>query len=613
MAVYKPYRLTCKCGATVEAQMAESVNAGRFPAVRKAILERRFHRATCGRCDRVLTLERPFFYTDLPRGVIYHVLPRRERHHWKSASQRLDRAAGFVPNAILDSKGRQLRVVFGMEELREKLVAQDAGLDDRLLELLKVLLVYEHPFLLRTRRLNLTLDSAGREELGFVASHEHTGRMYRARMPRWIVEGLAQRKNEVREWARKAHPRNPLFGLGDHWVSMMRWAPVVPALDLLESFAKSVREGEQLDVGSPEFKRMLSTLPRGSQLPDWAKRDLHTLFGYVKQHGPAKLQDELFEIRFGVELEDDWARNQNLDDIETLWQLLKDLPDTNVEGNTALDEILLESGGGGWYDRDVIGIGSAELSHRERFEDVMRHEVGHAVQQQNEQLVGDWLRARFGWHVFQATEAGVDEWVGLMGGWGGISATQRREVRGYLQKALGPGSSWRPGPMPAAPADHPWNAADFGPRLAYEQTGADWYLHYDDWYRHDGKAFFLNFWYAQLMAVDETTIDLIHEMPDDYAAMSDWEFFAELYALYYDLDDPKRGVIPADVADWMQDNVGTPAPGGAPHATRRTRGPSDHVRPSRPGTARRPSGGASTGGGANRAPRKGSRGRRGKR
>jgi hypothetical protein len=40
---------------------------------------------------------------------------------------------------------RSLRVVFGLDELQEKLAAQDAGLDDRALELLKVLLVYEQP------------------------------------------------------------------------------------------------------------------------------------------------------------------------------------------------------------------------------------------------------------------------------------------------------------------------------------------------------------------------------------------------------------------------------------------------------------------------------------
>jgi hypothetical protein len=46
--------------------------------------------------------------------------------------------------------------------------------------------------------------------------------------------------------------------------------------------------------------------------------------------------------------------------------------------------------------------------------------------------------------------------------------------------------------------------------------------------------------------------------------MSHFEFFAEVYALYYDLDDPQRPAIPADVAQWLDDHIGAPAPAGAP-------------------------------------------------
>jgi hypothetical protein len=38
--------------------------------------------------------------------------------------------------------------------------------------------------------------------------------------------------------------------------------------------------------------------------------------------------------------------------------------------------------------------------------------------------------------------------------------------------------------------------------------------------------------------------------------MSYWEFFAEIYALYYDYDDPKRKAIPKTVAKWLEENIG---------------------------------------------------------
>ena len=63
------------------------------------------------------------------------------------------------------------------------------------------------------------------------------------------------------------------------------------------------------------------------------------------------------------------------------------------------------------------------------------------------------------------------------------------------------------------------------------------------------------------MVVNESALDLIQDMPSSYAAMSHFEFFAELYALFYDLDDPQRPIIPNDVVDWLSQNIGTPEPG----------------------------------------------------
>jgi hypothetical protein len=45
-------------------------------------------------------------------------------------------------------------------------------------------------------------------------------------------------------------------------------------------------------------------------------------------------------------------------------------------------------------------------------------------------------------------------------------------------------------------------------------------------------------------------------MPSAYAAMSHFEFFAELYALYHDVDNPAgRQRIPAEMATWLAQNT----------------------------------------------------------
>lgn len=557
MAVFHTHTVHCRCGAALDVLLADSINIQRSPAMRERILREELHRARCASCGRVMTVEKPFFYTDLVRGCLFKVLARGERHTWKEASRHVEAADGFIAQGLPEQGRPTLRVVFGMDELREKLVAQDAGLDDRVVELVKVLLIADHPILLRRPRLRLVLREASATALEFSAAYEHDAKRFRASFPRDLAREIAAAPGALHAWTRRAH-KEDLFKLPDHWVNLWRWSPQPSALSALRGYAEQLDLGATIDPRTKAFGRMLDGLPRGNHLPSWAKRDLQKLFGFARSRADGELQDRLFEIRFGVELEDDWATNNDETDIDTLWKLLRDLPDSNVEGNTKLNEILLDSGGGGGYEfaSHDISIGSEELRDREGFEDVVRHEVGHAVHEKKKLDVDKWLSSRFGWRMFEASDAGIDAWVELMGGWGAVAGSERRQCRAALRSVLGDGSSWTPGPRPHLPSTHAWNAATFGPRLAYEKTGRDWFVNYATWHRAAGRAFFLNYWYATLVAVDVETLDLVARMPDAYASMSPLEFFAELYALYYDLDDPKRDAIPVDVVTWMKKHIG---------------------------------------------------------
>ena len=562
MAVFHPCAIRCVCGNPITVQLAKSINVTRAPAFRAHILAGEFHRAACPACSRNFTVETTFYYTDFARNSLFKVLPRGDRHTWRHASGEVEKASSYIPPTVMVDAGRTLRVVFGMDELREKLVAQDAGLDDRVLELLKVLLIYEHPVLLRSARLRLTLNHVTQENLEFRANYEHSARTFSIQVPSTVAEHISGAPETLSNWVAAAHENNIFKLKNDHWVNIWRWSPQPGALEQLKSTANDIRTGKPVNAGNRQFKSMLARLPKGSHLPPWAKQDLRVLFEYAKRENLQALQDTLFEIRFDIKLEDDWAQNDDGNDIDTLWKLLKDLPDTNIEGNTRIRELLLDNGkGGGWYqpDSNDIAIGELELGDQESFEDTVRHEVGHAVYEQKHEVVDAWLTSAFGWREFKATVAGVNEWVGLMGGWGDLTITQQRDVYDALTSScIGQGSSWDPGPAPILPPDHPWHGAGFGPRLAYEQTPSAWYEAHGTWYRSHGKAFFLNYWYGTFMVVDEHTLSLVDNMPQSYASMSPFEFFAELYALYFDLDDTKRSNLPEPVVTWFKENIGTP-------------------------------------------------------
>ncbi|HYQ42443.1 MAG TPA: CpXC domain-containing protein [Polyangiaceae bacterium] len=564
MAVFRQHTVSCACGEVFKVALADSINVKRSPSARDAILRGELHRSRCPRCKQLMAIEKPFYYTDLSRNDLFKVLPRGERHTWTRASRQLDAAASLVPEGL--SRGsRRLRVVFGLDELREKLVAEDAGFDDRVVELLKVLVVYEHPVLIRRPRLRLTLESIGKRQLQFQALYEHDPKGFRIMFPRLLADGLARDQAKLEAWTKSAH-RAPLFELPDHWVNIWRWSPQPSALERLRGFSQDIESGRSVDTTSDAFTQMLRGLPHGSHLPSWAKQDLRKLELFAKSRELPQLEAALFRIRFDIELENDWAENDDPNDIDTLWRLLKDLPDTDVEGNTKIHELVLDEGhSGGLYSfgSHDISIGSDELANQEGFEDVVRHEVGHSVHEMHESLVDQWLAEKFGWQKFSTQDADIDAWVGLMGDWGPLTASQKGDVRQALRTALGPGGRWDPGPTPMLSATHPWHGASFGPRLAFEQTGSHWYQNFRSWYRANGKAFFLNYWYETLIVVDESTLELIARMPDNYAAMSHFEFFAELYALFYDTDDPQRGAIPPEVQTWLATTFGA-AETGAP-------------------------------------------------
>jgi hypothetical protein len=165
-----------------------------------------------------------------------------------------------------------------------------------------------------------------------------------------------------------------------------------------------------------------------------------------------------------------------------------------------------------------------------------------------------------------------------MGGWRGASAEERRDVTAALRALLLDGGAFGPAAASHFPKGHVWNAPDFGPRLAFEKTGSSWWRRHRLWHRLDGRAFFLNWWYGTLVCVREETLALVAGMPDDYAAMSHFEFFAELYALYHDLDDPLRDRLPESLRAEMKTLWGAPEKGAPARPARGTREPWETIR-----------------------------------
>lgn len=139
------HEVRCRCGANVSVFCADSINAERHPHMRDAILSRTLHVFQCAACLGSITVDKPVLYMDLGRRQLYAVHPARERASEREHGEALVRTwsstvgdtAGGAARQVFGGDQFHVRLCYGLEELREKLVAHEAGLRDLVIEALK--------------------------------------------------------------------------------------------------------------------------------------------------------------------------------------------------------------------------------------------------------------------------------------------------------------------------------------------------------------------------------------------------------------------------------------------------------------------------------------------
>jgi hypothetical protein len=132
------------CGDTFTVGVSNDLHITEAEGVRQSIIDATFHRFRCAKCDELITVEQLLAYSDFPRQQWFVVVPSKEmgfHDEWDEFAEATFRATMLehCPPIVRDEIAPQMtrRVIFGLASLREKLVCFDAGLDDRVLEVLK--------------------------------------------------------------------------------------------------------------------------------------------------------------------------------------------------------------------------------------------------------------------------------------------------------------------------------------------------------------------------------------------------------------------------------------------------------------------------------------------
>jgi hypothetical protein len=123
--------------------VVDSVNAGRHPAYREAVLDRTLHTFTCDACSFSLFVDKSLSYLDIERRQFLGVYAQSDVRNANEIANAFDDTFRLwmkeeAPAFMADVSDEFLvRVCFGYEELREKLVCADAGLHDLIVEAVK--------------------------------------------------------------------------------------------------------------------------------------------------------------------------------------------------------------------------------------------------------------------------------------------------------------------------------------------------------------------------------------------------------------------------------------------------------------------------------------------
>jgi len=147
MSTFVPSTIACACGERYTVEVANGLHVSQRPDVRQQILDGTFHRFFCPACGMTTMIDTLIAFTDFPRRQWFTVAPSSGlpwRRQWLAVA-RDSFAATMVSHApeLVAGWGREMtrRLLFGLASLREKLIAGDAGLDDRVVELLKIQLI----------------------------------------------------------------------------------------------------------------------------------------------------------------------------------------------------------------------------------------------------------------------------------------------------------------------------------------------------------------------------------------------------------------------------------------------------------------------------------------
>lgn len=152
MSLFRATTITCpSCGTSMPIDESDSVNGDRRPDLRQEIIDGSFQVFACPSCDQPVRMQPQFNYLETGANLWVAAFPGPMMPDYIAIEDKVsaifDKAYGEQAMASAREIGKtlDLRLTFGWPALREKLVLREAGLDDVVVEMMKLDLLRRLP------------------------------------------------------------------------------------------------------------------------------------------------------------------------------------------------------------------------------------------------------------------------------------------------------------------------------------------------------------------------------------------------------------------------------------------------------------------------------------
>jgi len=152
MSVFTTLEFTCPdCGASLEYDNYDSINADRRPDLRDEIFNDTLSSVHCEACDKDFRPEPNLNYLDFKAGIWVMAKPIYNISHWDVEEAKATALFAGAYGAGAPASAREIgdaltpRLTFGWAAFREKLVLKEAELDDLMIERTKLTVIANRP------------------------------------------------------------------------------------------------------------------------------------------------------------------------------------------------------------------------------------------------------------------------------------------------------------------------------------------------------------------------------------------------------------------------------------------------------------------------------------